>query len=283
MVKSIIFSAFTLIWAIQLHSQVVFTGNEWKDVSIFEINQTEAHTPLIPYDNEQQALRNDRSATPYYMSLDGTWKFSLFDKPADVPSGFFTPEFRTGRWDNIKVPSNWQMEGFGHGKFRNIALTFISDPPHVPEDYNPTGCYVRTFRVPRNWDGREVFLHFEGVKSASYVWINGQAVGYNQGGFEPAEYNVTPFIKRGREYHSGKGFKLFSDGSYIENQDMWRLSGIFRSIYLFAAPKVHMRDYYVVTELDENYRDAELQLDIDLTNYSNHPGKRLFHRGRSDG
>jgi len=271
MINRIIISAFALLWAIQLHAQVVFTGSEWQDVSIFEINQTEGHTPLIPYDNEQHALKNNRSATPYYMSLDGTWQFSLFEKPADVPSGFFNPGFITRRWDNITVPSNWQMEGFGHGKFRNIHLTFISDPPHVPEDYNPTGCYVRTFRVPRSWDGREVFLRFEGVKSASYVWINGQAVGYNQGGFEPAGYNVTPFIKRGENTIAVKVLS-YSDGSYIENQDMWRLSGIYRSIYLFATPKVHMRDYYVVTDLDENYRDAELQLDIDLINYSDAPG-----------
>ncbi|MGF1586092.1 MAG: glycoside hydrolase family 2 TIM barrel-domain containing protein [Bacteroidales bacterium] len=268
MIKKIIVSGLTLLWLFQLNGQVVFTNEEWKDVRIFEINQTDAHTPLIPYANEQQALRNDRSATPYYMSLDGTWKFSLFDKPADVPSGFFRPEFRTSRWDNIAVPSNWQMEGFGHGKFRNIALTFISDPPNVPENYNPTGCYVRTFRIPRNWDGREIFLHFEGVKSASYVWINGQAVGYNQGGFEPAEYNVTPFIKRGENTIAVKVLS-YSDGSYIENQDMWRLSGIFRTVYLFAAPEVHMRDYYVVTELDQKYEDAELQLEIDLINYSN--------------
>ena len=128
-------------------------------------------------------------------------------------------------WDDIEVPSNWQMKGYGHPMFRNVTMEFPEKPPHVPDYYNPVGSYFRTFVISKNWDGRRIFLHFEGVKSASYVWINGKEVGYNQGGFEPAEYDVTDFVKPGKNTIAVKVLR-YSDGSFMENQDMWRLSGL---------------------------------------------------------
>jgi beta-galactosidase len=139
--------------------------------------------------------------------------------------------------------------------------------PFLPDDHNPTGCYKRTFNLPSNWKGREVLLRFEGVKSASIVWINGQQAGYNQGGFEPAEYNITALLKPGRNDISVQVMR-YSDGAFIENQDMWRLSGIFRSVALIAKPKVHLHDYYVYTRFDDQYRNADLHLEVDVQNLS---------------
>ncbi len=197
--------------------------------------------------------------------LNGTWKFKWVEIPAQVPDGFWEPKFDVDDWDEIKVPSNWQMEGFGYPKFRNVRLTFESDPPIIPDYFNPAGCYKRKFTVPKSWKDKEIMLRFEGIKSASYVWVNGKRVGYNQGGFEPAEFNITPFVEVGENDLAVEVIR-FSDGSYLENQDMWRLSGIFRDVKLYAQPKTYIHDYYVVTDLDKDYKDATLKLEIDIKN-----------------
>ena len=263
MIKKITTILILLILVKFLNAQVP----DWENPEVFEINQSPPHTPLLPYTSRKAAMTNNKAGCEYYLTLNGTWKFKWLEKPADIPEGFYRSNFNVKKWDQINVPSNWQMEGFGYPKFRNISLTFPSDPPHVPDFFNPVGLYKRTFSVPSEWNDREVFLHFEGVKSAAYVWINGEKVGYNEGGMEPAEFNVTPFIKKGKNDVTVQVLR-YSDGTYLENQDMWRLSGIYREVYLFATPKIHMRDYYVVTDLDENYKDAQLGVDVDLSNYS---------------
>jgi beta-galactosidase len=238
---------------------------DWENPAVFERNQTAPHARIIPYLSKQQALEQDPVKSPFYMLLDGNWKFLLAEHPDQVPEGFYMPRYDVKNWDNIHVPSNWEMEGFGHPKFRNIAMTIETKPPKIPAYHNPTGCYKRTFNLPSNWKGREILLRFEGVKSASYVWINGELVGYNQGGFEPAEYNITPYLKSGRNDISVKVLR-YSDGAFIENQDMWRLSGIYRSVALIAKPKVHIHDFFVYTEFDDHYRDAEFNLEMDIQN-----------------
>ena len=239
---------------------------EWQDPQIFEINQSPPHTPLIPYTSRDQAIADKRSDCEYFLDLNGDWKFKLVGTPEEVPEGFFSPKYDTRKWATIPVPSNWQMQGYDYPKFRNISQTFPGKPPYPPEEYNPTGMYVREFDIPANWASRQVFLHFEGVKSASFVWVNGEKVGYNQGGMEPAEYDITSFLKKGKNHLAVQVIR-FSDGTYLENQDMWRLSGIYRPVYLFAAPKIHMRDYYIVTDLDENYEDAILQTEVEIARY----------------
>ena len=243
------------------------TVEDWHNPSVFERNQTAPHALLIPYPTHDLALTQDPAKSPYYISLDGTWKFMLVEHPGLVPSGFHQTQFDTKEWSNIRVPSNWEMEGFGHPKFRNIAMTIETKPPFTPDYHNPTGCYKRTFNLPPNWKDREVLLRFEGVKSASYVWINGQQAGYNQGGFEPAEYNITPYLKPGRNDISVQVMR-YSDGAFIENQDMWRLSGIFRTVALYAKPKVHLHDYFVYTSFDNQYLHADLNLEIEIQNLS---------------
>jgi beta-galactosidase len=243
---------------------------EWENPEIFERNQTLPHTTLMPFETIEQALENKRKSSPHHFTLNGTWKFHLADNPEKAPKDFFKKGYDTGDWYDIRVPSNWQMEGFGHPMFRNIGHPFPDNPPGVPKNFNPVGSYVRTFTLPRDWKGRQVLLHFEGVHSASYVWINGQEVGYNQGGMEPAEYDITEFLVRCRNTIAVKVLR-YSDGSYMEDQDMWRLSGIFRDVYLMAIPKVHVFDYYVTTDLDDVYRNAILKVQSSLINYGKDP------------
>lgn len=240
---------------------------DWQNPKVFERNQTKAHAPLTPYENVKEAINGNKKNNQFYLSLNGTWKFNWVSNVAKAPNNFYQNESMVSFWDEIEVPSNWQMKGYGHAMFRNVTMEFPEKPPKVPEYYNPVGSYFRTFEVPANWDGRQLFLHFEGVKSASYVWINGKEVGYNQGGFEPAEYDVTSFVKPGKNTVAVKVLR-YSDGSFLENQDMWRLSGIYRNVYLFATPKVHMRDYYFFTDFDENYENAGFYFDVEVANYS---------------
>lgn len=255
-----------LSFSLQSFSQAERSATpDWENPAIFEEGQNAPHAFHIPFLSKDDALKNNTEET--FLLLNGQWKFKWLERPELVPEGFFNPKYKTKKWDEITVPSNWQMEGYGHPKFRNVALTFENDPPRIPDYYNPTGCYKRTFTVPSDWLDKEVMLRFEGIKSASYVWINGEKVGYNQGAFEPAEYNITPYIKKGKNDISVQVIR-FSDGSYLENQDMWRLSGIFRDVILYAQPKVHITDFYHTTDLDQDYIDAVLNVEVDISNAS---------------
>ncbi|NOR74325.1 MAG: DUF4981 domain-containing protein [Draconibacterium sp.] len=248
--------------------EVEFNETDLQNPAIFEKGQIEPHAFHVPFSTTQAALKNRVSKCENYKLLNGQWKFKWVETPVQVPENFWQPDYDVENWDKIKVPANWQMEGFGHPKFRNVALTFESDPPNIPENYNPVGCYKRKFTVPDNWDNKEIFLRFEGIKSASYIWVNGKQVGYNQGGFEPAEFNITSFIEEGENDLAVQVIR-FSDGSYLENQDMWRLSGIYRDVKLYAQPKTYIHDFYLVTDLDENYEDATLIVETDIYNTKN--------------
>jgi beta-galactosidase len=253
-----------------VHAQL---NPDWENPAVFERNQVPPHATLMPYGDQQQALEGERKSSPFHLSLNGTWKFHWAENPDESPDGFWQPGYQRGDWDEIKVPSNWQMEGFGYPLFRNIGLPHPLDPPLAPDDFNPVGSYFRTFELPEEWKGRQVFLHFEGVQSASYVWINGKEAGYNQGGMEPAEYDITSFLKPGENSIAVKVLR-YCDGSYMEDQDTWRLSGIFRDLYLMATPKVHLRDFFISTDLDEDYRDATLKVEAEIACYQGNKSGR---------
>ncbi len=238
----------------------------WEDPQVFQEGQEPPHATLMPYATRGQALRLARKESPYCLLLNGQWRFHWAPIPEEAPAGFHHPGFDDSRWDLITVPGNWQMQGYDWPKFRNIAHPFPANPPYPPSDFNPVGCYRRVFDLPPHWNGRQVFLHFEGVKSAAEVWANGRRVGYSEGGMEPAEYNLTAFLQPGRNLLAVKVWRN-SDGTYLEDQDMWRLSGIFRDVYLMAAPEVHLRDFAVVTDFDAEYRDAELRVEMWVRNY----------------
>ncbi len=269
-------SLFSICLVLQVNAQEIeFSPNDWQNPAVFEKGQNLPHAFHIPYSSRERAVQNLPRTCENYQLLNGMWKFKWVETPAQVPVDFCQPDFDAEEWDEITVPSNWQMEGYGHPKFRNVALSFESDPPKIPDYYNPTGCYKRKFELPEDWKENEVMLRFEGVKSASYVWINGKRVGYNQGGFEPAEYNITSFLKKGENDLSVEVLR-FSDGSYLENQDMWRLSGIFRDVKLYAQPKTYIHDHYVLTDLDKEYKDATLKLELDLVTTNQEATKVYF-------
>lgn len=238
-----------------------------ENTQVFELNQIDGHVPLVPYLTVDEALKNNRSKAGSFLSLNGTWKFHFADTPEGTPGGFFLENFNDKKWDTIGVPSNWEMKGFGDPLFRNIATPFPPKPPYVPKEYNPTGSYRKSFTMPSGWKDKEVFLRMEKTQSASFVWINGKEVGYNEGGQEPAEYNITRFIKPGKNLIAVNVYK-YSDGYYLEDQDYWRLAGIFDDVWLFAASKTHIFDWYATTDLDEKYIDAQLSLNVDVDNYA---------------
>lgn len=238
-----------------------------ENTKVFELNQEEGHVPIVPYVSVDEALKNNRSGSASFISLNGRWKFHYSETPEGTPANFFNEDFNDKKWDTIHVPSNWEMQGFGDPLFRNVSTPFKPNPPIVPREYNPTGSYRRIFNIPGSWKGKEIFLRMEKTASASFVWINGKEVGYNEGGQEPAEYNITGFIKPGKNTIAVNVYK-YSDGYYLEDQDYWRLAGIFDDVWLFAVPKTHIFDWHATTDLDENYTNAKLDLNVEVKNYS---------------
>jgi beta-galactosidase len=238
-----------------------------ENTAVFELNQEEGHVPLAPFNTVAEALSKSRYKSPWALSLNGTWKFHYADTPEGTPEGFYRINYNDRSWDTIHVPSNWEMQGFSDPIFRNVTTPFPPNPPFVPREYNPTGSYRKTFTIPGNWKQREIFLRLEKTASASFVWVNGQEVGYNEGGQEPAEYNITRFVKPGRNTIAVNVYK-YSDGYYLEDQDYWRLAGIFDDVWLFATPILHIFDWFATTDLDDSYTDARLDLAVEIKNYS---------------
>ena len=224
-------------------------------------------------ENPARYAWNQEEGRSYYipqkhLSLNGTWKFFYSETPEGIPRKFYEPGFNDKRWNNIEVPGNWEMKGYGDKLFRNTSMPFKTTPPSVPREYNPTGAYRRTFTLPREW-GKDcqVFLRMEKTASASLVWINGQEVGFNEGAQEPAEYNVTPYLRPGRNTIAVHVVK-YSDGVYLESQDYWRLAGIHDEVLLYATPQIRLFDWYVRTDLTDDNRQAAVHIDVDVKNYS---------------
>jgi len=238
-----------------------------ENTAVFEINQTEGHSVCTPWKSIDEALNLQKPKAENILSLNGIWKFHFANTPEGTPNNFFAPNFNDQKWSEITVPSNWEMQGFGDPLFRNVAQPFHANPPFVPREYNPTGSYRKTFTLPANWKSKHIFLRMEKTASVSFVWINGQEVGYNEGAQEPAEYDVTRFLKSGKNTIAVNVIK-YSDGVYLESQDYWRLAGIFDDVWLYATPDVHLFDWYATTDLDENYENAKLNLQITVKNQS---------------
>ena len=244
---------------------------DWENPKVFERNKEPPHATLVPYSDEKTALSAERGKSPWFMLLNGNWKFSLAPNPKLVPKDFCEAGFDASEWDTINVPSNWQMLGYDKPIYTNVQYPFHPDPPRVPREDNPTGLYRRNFTVPDAWRERQVFLVFEGVDSAFYVWVNGEKVGYSQGSRLPAKFNVTPYLRSGENTLAAKVLR-WSDGSYLEDQDMWCMSGIFRDVYLVSTPNIHVRDFFVFTDLDSDYKDADFKARVKI---KNHSGKRV--------
>lgn len=252
---------------------------DWENPEVFRINKMDAHCTLIPFADMKAALTAEPANSVFYKSLNGQWKFQWSPKPADGPADFYKADYDVSGWDNINVPGNIETQGYDRPIYYNNGFPFRLQhtpelqPVQVPHELNPVGSYRTEFTIPDGWKDRQVVIHFAGVDSAFYLWINGQQVGYSQNSRTPAEFDITKYIKPGQNILAAKVYR-WSDGSYLEDQDMWRLSGIYRDVYLFSTPTVHLRDFYVRCDLDAEYKDAALKIDAELQNYSEESAKK---------
>jgi beta-galactosidase/beta-glucuronidase len=217
---------------------------DWMNPAVLHHNRMPARAASWPYPDAESALAGDLGSNPFYRCLNGMWKFRLVPSPNDVPPRFW--EDTHFGWDDLPVPSNWQMHGYDVPQYTNVNYPIPADPPRVP-DQNPIGLYVRTFDLPESWAGRPVYVRFEGVDSAFYVWVNGKQVGFSKVPHMPAEFDLTRLVEPGLNTIAVKVLK-WSDGTYLEDQDMWRLSGIFRDVHLYTTPQVTAYDIFVTTE-----------------------------------
>ncbi len=253
------------------YSQQPFPS-ELENPKMFNQNKTAPHTWFIPFPDEQTAMVVENEDSPYYKSLDGKWKFKWVENPAKRPADFMDPSYDVGSWDEIPVPSNWELQGYGIPIYVNSQYEWTDDPhpPAVPHDKNPVGSYRRNFTIPANWNEGHIFIQFGDVKSAFYLWINGKYVGYSVGSKVPAEWEITDFIKKGENTIAVQVYR-WSSGSYLECQDFWRISGIERDVFLYWVPQVYIRDFFCHADLINNYTDGLLKLDIDFS----FPGKEI--------
>lgn len=247
----------------------------WEDPSVFKINKEDGHAIMMPYDSESEALSGKESK--YKQSLNGKWKFYWQRGLKNQPENFQLVSFDDSHWDEINVPSVWQTEGYSVPYY--YASTFPkafsrskSKIPSIDHNMQEIGFYRKTFVLDEVFDNREVFLHFGAAKSALEVYVNGEFVGYSQGSMAPHEFDITKVLKKGENVITAKLYR-FSDGSYLEDQDMWWLCGIYRDVYLFAEHKVCLRDFYFKTDFDDTYNDSNVTLNMYFNNYNNIKGK----------
>ena len=239
--------------------------NDWENQKLVGINKMDGHTVYPPFDDKDDAITGERSASPYFKLLNGAWKFEYFTGPDTLPEDFFEEDFDCSEWDDIVVPSNWQMKGYGNPHYTNINYPIPVNPPFVPSE-NPTGCYIREFEIDESWQDRRIMLKFDGVDSFMYVWVNGQLAGMSKGSRNPAEFDITDIAQVGLNRITVQVLQ-WSDGTYLEDQDMWWLSGIFRDVSVMALPEVDLFDIFAKPLLDKKYKNGILELEIEVRNW----------------
>ena len=238
--------------------------SDWENPQLTGLNVEKPHATMISFQDEKSALSAIKENSANYLSLDGIWKFHFSPTPGQRPFWFFKDDFDIRDWDNSDVPSNWQLKGYDPPIYSNIQYPFKSDPPRIPHDSNPVGSYKRTFKIPKDWAGREIFLHCGAVSSFFYVWVNGEFAGFSKDSKAPAEFDITRYLKRGKNTLSVEVYR-WSDGSYLEDQDFWRMSGIQRTVFLHARPVTYIDDFFAKTGLENNYKDGFLDLQVLLS------------------
>ncbi|MET0394012.1 MAG: glycoside hydrolase family 2 TIM barrel-domain containing protein [Chitinophagaceae bacterium] len=244
----------------------VYNREPYEDPLVSGINRDPARATAYSFATVNDALGGDRETTARYLSLNGDWDFSFALKPSDAPTDFY--KSRVSGWKKIPVPSNWEMQGYDKPIYKSAVYPFRPvNPPHVPRDYNGVGCYQRAFSLPAGWKDMNITLHFGGVSSAYKLWINGKFAGYAEDSFLPSEFNITPYLQQGENIISVWVIR-WSDGSFLEDQDQWRLSGIHREVYLHAEPAVRISDFFYQTRLDKEYKDAVLSIRPRLDNFT---------------
>lgn len=256
---------------------IVAQQRDWENEKVFEINREPAHATAIPFENEQQSIANVDSNSSLYKSLNGLWKFNWVKAPNERPKDFYKKGFNDSKWANLKVPSTWEVNGYGTPIYTNITYPFKVDPPKIMKDVDPTwtkskepnpvGSYRRNIQIPSNWGDKQIFLNFDGVQSAFYVWVNGEKVGYSEGSMTGASFDITEFVETGKNNLVAIEVYKWSDGSYLEDQDMLRFGGIHRSVYLSATPKLHIRDFFLSADFSDDFTSATFKASAWLKNY----------------
>ena len=273
-----------------VHGQII--GPELEDPKITGVNNLEPHTWAIPFPDVKSFTSQKPLDSPWCKVLNGNWKFFWSKNPLQRPVDFYKENYDISSWKEIPVPSDWQMHGYDYPIYTNIQYPFHADPPlnvkdtnapqmenlqadanpskpdppYIPKQFNPVGSYKHSFSVPAEWKNKRIVLHFGGVNSAAYYWLNGVRLGYSEDSKTPIEFDITDKLRPGNNTLAVEVYR-WSDGSYLEDQDFFRLSGIERDVFLYATPKVHIFDYFLTTDLINNYTDAELSVAVDLKNF----------------
>lgn len=242
----------------------------WENELINERNREPMHATYFAFENKELALQNKKELSKDFQDLNGDWKFDWVDKPSDRPFGFWKTDFDDSQWMNFKVPATWEVNGYGIPIYTNIKYDFgyliTPDPPHVPHQYNPVGSYRKEIMVDKDWKGKDIYIQFGAVRSCFYLWVNGQWVGYSEDSKLPAEFNITKYLKPGEKNLIAFQVYRWSDGTYIEDQDMWRLAGVNRDVYMYARNPIHIRDIEIIPDLTDNYKNGELKISLDFLN-----------------
>ncbi|MBL3655841.1 glycoside hydrolase family 2 TIM barrel-domain containing protein [Fulvivirga sediminis] len=236
--------------------------NEWENPTIYERNKLAGHVDFIAYQDEKTARADDFNS-PYYQSLNGTWKFNFVKKPADRPTNFYETDLDDSDWADIKVPANWEIEGFGMPIYTNVVYPFPKNPPFIDNSYNPVGSYRKSFEINNEWLDKQVILNLSSVSGYTRVFINGKEVGMTKVAKSPSEFDVTEYLEKGKNLIAIQVFR-WHDGSYIEDQDFWRLSGLEQDVFLYALPKVSVWDFFLHAGLDANYKHGAFKASVDL-------------------
>ena len=253
---------------INYSDDIVWDKPEWENPEIFQINREEPTATFYSYKSSSEALVNDDwKNSSYYKSLNGNWHFNYSADIKSRPKKFYENDYDFSNWDLLEIPSNWELKGYGIPFYTNIKYMFPANPPFIPHDQNNNGSFIKLFDIPAEWSGKEIYLHFEGVSGAMYIWINGKNVGYSEGSKTPAEFKITDYLVKGQNKLSVQVMR-WSDASYMEDQDFWRLSGIERDVYLFAQNNISLKDFKVKTDLINQFKDGDFKLDLEINNNS---------------
>jgi beta-galactosidase len=237
---------------------------DWENPAVFAIGKEPPRATAFPFESRAKAIAGHRTQSSRFLSLNGQWRFAFTPNADRLPSGFEQPGYDVSKWPQIKVPADWQAEGYDQPRYNNITYPFPANRPFIPHASNPVGSYRRDVDIPAQWTGSDIILHIGAAGSAYYVWVNGQKVGYSEDSKLPSEFNVSRFVRPGRNTIAIQVYR-WSDGSYLEDQDFWRVSGIEREVFLMSAPKTRVRDFYVHAGLDRAYRDGQLSVDATVT------------------
>lgn len=252
---------------------------EWQNPEVFAVNKLPMRASFYAFNADPGNFVSEPWSQPNHLLLNGQWKFHYSKNPDVRPAKFYEADYDVSQWDDIPVPANWQLQGYGVPNYVNMRVDFTDQPVagELPEDDNPVGSYKRTFEVPANWQEQRVFLHLGAIKSAYYVWVNGNYVGFAQDSKSPSEFDVTEYTHSGVNEIAIEVYR-WSDGTFLELQDMWRLSGITRDVYLYATPQTRIQDFHANTELNGSYLDGELALDVEIDNQQKQEGLLLTYQ-----